>query len=195
MTLLNFEGAYKEKVINLLIKNALLVKLINPTPNKTLDDIYDVLLGGEWIINGEQIKEQGHIFDHDFVDDTTTQEKVFMFIETQIPSVNSNTGLVDINLYITIFAKNRLVNLTNISSPTKSEMKKLGYKGNRVDMLCAIVDNILNGKKTIGLGKVSPATSNFSRVYIPKTGYYGKQLTYTIKGYNTSGDECDALFG
>lgn len=192
MSLAKLDGLYKERIIKLLLADETIIKLINPTPNPLLD-ISEVLLGGEWNINGEQIKEQGHIFDHDFVDDTVTEQKVFIFVETQVPTIDAyNPYLVDINLYISIFADNRLIDLTDRTSPTKGEMKKLDFHGNRIDMLCAEVDDILNGKSDIGLGNIQPCTRNFSSIYKPKVGYYGKILHYYVKGFNVGDDECGA---
>lgn len=193
MPLLNFEGIYKKRIIDLLLKDELIVKLINPTPNPLLDDIIDVLTGGQWIVQGKQVKEQGHIFDHDFVDDTITEEKTFIFVETNIPYVSANCPLTDFYLYVTVFANNNLVNLTSSSMPKKSDMRKLGYIGNRIDILCAVIDKILNGNNKIGIGKVMPSDRNFTSIYKPKVGYYGKQLRYFVKGYNTERDSCDFI--
>ena len=190
MSLANLDGLYKERIIKLLLADDTVVKLINPTPNSLLD-IPEVLLGGEWNINGKLIKEQGHIFDHDFVDDTITEQKTFIFVETQVPSIDKyKPYLVDINLYISVFADNRLVRLSDKTAPTKGEMKKLGFHGNRIDMLCARVDELLNGRDNIGLGDIKPYERSYTSVYKPKVGYYGKMLHYYVKGYNTENNEC-----
>ncbi len=193
MALLQFEGIYKNKIIKLLINNELVIKMINPTPNPKLDDIADVLLGFSGKVGSETVEEQGHIFDHDFVDDTVTNEKTFIFIETQIPTISTSSPLVDFNLYITVFCHERLVDLNNNSVPTKNEMKKMGYIGNRIDILCSVIDKIMMGNKNLGIGAVSPSKQNFSCVYKPKIGYYGKQLRYIVKGYNSGSEMCDSL--
>ena len=55
-------ASYKNKIIDLLLKNKDFIKLINPVPSKCNEiDIIDVLLGGEWVIDGEKYKQQGHI--------------------------------------------------------------------------------------------------------------------------------------
>ena len=91
-------ASYKNKVINLLIRNENFVKLVNPTPNKCEElDIVDVLIGGKWIINGKEYREQGHIFDYNFVNDTIREEKTFVFVDTDIDSVKDNM-FTDFNL-------------------------------------------------------------------------------------------------
>lgn len=85
MANLYYSASYKNKIINLLLKNKDFIKLINPTPSECEDlDIIDVLIGGTWFINGKKYEEQGHIFDYNFVDETTTEQKTFVFVETDI---------------------------------------------------------------------------------------------------------------
>lgn len=64
-------------IINLLIKNKDFVTLMNPSkPPVNQLSTEDMLLGGTWFFNGKKYEEQGHVFDHNFVDETTTVEKV-----------------------------------------------------------------------------------------------------------------------
>ena len=193
MAVLQFEGIYKNKIIKLLLADDIVVKMINPVLNPKLDDITDVLLGFKGKIGYEIVEEQGYIFDHDFVDDTVTDEKTFIFVETQIPNISTTSPLIDFNLYFTVFTHNRLVDLNSLSTPTKNEMRKLGYIGNRIDILCAAIDRIINGNSGLGIGEVQPSKQNFSTVYKPKLEYYGKQLRYVVKGYNTGSDTCDSM--
>ena len=193
MAVLRAEGVFKNKIIKLFIKNPLLVRLINPKKNESLDDVAEVLLGFDGVVGDKRVYEQGHIFDHDFADDTTITERTFIFVETQVPTVNVNSPLIDFNLYITVFTCHRLVDLSDTSVPTKNEMKKLGYMGNRIDILCAVIDEILNGYENLGIGRVMPSGINYTTIYKPKVGYYGKQLRYTVKGYNAGSDLCELM--
>ena len=195
MSNLYYAAEYKNKIINLLIKNKSLIKLINPTPSECNDiDIVDVLLGGEWFINGKQYKEQGHIFDYNFVNETTTDQKTFIFVETDIDTVRDNL-FTDFNLYVCIFTAKELVRLTSKTSPTVEEVKEMGYfagsYANRIDVLCDIVDGILNGTDKIkGIGDVEPATRGYVSMYCPNSKYYGKCLKYKISNLNMGDDEC-----
>lgn len=187
---------YKNKIINLLLKNKDLIKLINPTPSECDElDIIDVLIGGEWIINGKKYEEQGHIFDFDFVKDTTVEEKTFIFVETDIDTVSMNT-FTNFNLYVCIFTDKSLVRITNNTSPTVKDIKNMGYfassYANRIDVLCDIVDGILNGSDKIhGIGTVEPAPRGYVTPYRPNSKYYGKCLKYHITNYNEVNDGCD----
>lgn len=186
---------YKNKIINLLLKDKNFRKLLNPSPSKCEDlDELDVLIGGEWVIDGVKYKEQGQIFDHDFVEDTISEEKTFVFVETDIPYVRYNT-YVDFNLYVCIFTKKSLVRLTDCTSPTAKEVEEMGYfsstYANRIDVLCDVVDNILNGTDELsGICSISPASRDYVTRYSPNHGYYGRCLRYNISNLNISGDTC-----
>ena len=90
-----------------------------------MDEI-DILLGGEWVIGGKKYKEQGQIFDYEFVNETTTTQKTFVFVETDIDSVRSNI-FTDFNLYVCIFTAKELVRLSDQTIPTVKELKEMGY--------------------------------------------------------------------
>lgn len=195
MSNLYYASNYKNKIINLLLKNDDFIRLINPSPSPYDElDIVDVLLGGTWLINGKEYTEQGHIFDYNFVDETTDDRKTFVFVETDINYVTDNI-LTDFNLYVCIFTDKRLVRLTNSSIPNVKEVKDMGYfastYANRIDVLCDVVDRILNGSdKLIGLGNVKPAPQGYVTIYCPNNKYYGKCLKYHIKNYNEV-DDCE----
>ena len=196
MSNLYYASAYKNKIINLLLANKNFIKLINPTPSKCEElDIIDVLIGGEWIINGEKLKEQGHVFDYNFANEITTEQKTFVFVETDISTITDNL-FTEFNLYICIFTIKDLVRLTNETKPTVKEVKEMGYfagsTGNRIDILCDAVDKILNGNERIqGIGTLKPSPRGFCTFYSPNSIYYGKCLKYSITNLNESDfDNC-----
>jgi len=154
-----------------------------------------VLIGGTWFVNGKEYKEQGHIFDYNFVNETTTDKKTFVFVETDIDTVRDNI-FTDFNLYVCIFTSKDLVRITNETIPTVKEVKDMGYfastYANRIDVLCDIVDRILNGTDKIqGIGDVQPASRGYVTMYCPNNNYYGKCLKYNISNLNEIEDECE----
>ena len=187
MGIIQTSGNKKKIIIDLLLKNEMVKKLINPTPHNDLDE-REILLGGEWVIDGEIVSEQGHIFDYNFVDDTITETKVFIFVETDINNVYND--FANFNLYVSIFADKSLVRLSDASTPTKQEMKDAGYEGNRIDILCGVIDNLLNGQDVKDVGNIRPAIMGYMKVYQPNRQFYGKVLTYTVKSYDDGGDWC-----
>ena len=196
MSNLYFASGYKNTIINLLINNNDFVKLINPKESECSKiKIRDVLLGGSWFIDGKKYEEQGHVFDYNFVDDTTTDEKTFVFVETDIDTVRQNI-YTDFNLYVCIFTHKSLVRIMDDTIPSMNEVEEMGYNvghyGNRVDILCDIVDNILNGNEKIrGIGTVEPASRGYVTMYCPNSKYYGKCLKYKISNLNMGGDSCE----
>lgn len=196
MSNLYVASKYKSDIINLLYKSDNFIKLIAPTPSKCPSlDIIDVLNGGKWIIDGKEWKEQGYVFDYDFVNDTITETKTFVFVETDIDTIRDNI-FTDFNLYVFIFTSKDLVRLNKTTSPTAKEVKDMGFfasttHGNRIDALCDCVDRILNGSSRIkGIGDIKPAPRNHMTIYIPNNNYYGKCLKYSITNYNPGGDVC-----
>lgn len=195
MANLYYAASYKNRIINLLLRNKNFIKLINPKPSECEDlDIADVLIGGTWFINGKEYKEQGHIFDYNFVNETTTDKKTFVFVETDIDTVRNNI-FTDFNLYVCIFTSKDLVRITNETIPTVKEVKDMGYfastYANRIDVLCDIVDRILNGTDKIqGIGDVQPSSRGYITMYCPNNNYYGKCLKYNISNLNEIEDGC-----
>ena len=85
MSNLYYAAEYKNRIMNLLLKSKNLIKLVNPTPSECENlDIIDVLVGGEWFINGKQYKEQGHIFDYNFVNETKPSIKTITMPTTTV---------------------------------------------------------------------------------------------------------------
>lgn len=180
----------------MLLKNNNFVKLVNPSePQHKQLSVQDVILGGTWLINGNKYEEQGHLFDHNFADDTITEEKTFVFIETDIDMIRQNI-FIDFNLYIFIFTSKNLVRITDETIPSINDIEEMGYNaghyGNRVDILCDVVDRILNGNTELkGISAVKPAEKGFCTLYSPNQKYYGKCLKYNISNYN----EAEGIYG
>ena len=187
---------YKNTIIELLVENKDFVTLMNPQepPNKNIS-IEDMLLGGIWFFDGKKYEEQGQIFDYNFVDDTTIVEKTFVFVETDIDSIQYSL-LTDFNLYICVFAHKNLIRLTDESIPSINDIEMMGYNagryGNRIDILCDVIDRTLKGNSQIkGIGDISPARRGFCSTYSPNIKFYGKCLKYTISNLNETEDNCE----
>lgn len=182
---IHYAAAYKNKIINLLLANKDFIKLINPEPSECNElDIVDVLIGGEWVINGKKWQEQGHVFDHDFVDDTVVEQKTFVFVEADIDYIDRGM-FSDFTLYICLFTAKELVRLTDESVPTPKEVKEMGCfastTANRIDALGEVIDRTINGNKRIpGIGTVTPARQSYWKRYYPNNKYYGRSLAYNI---------------
>ncbi len=187
---------YKNVIINLLLNSNDFVTLMNPpSPPHNQLEIQDMLLGGTWIIDKNKYEVQGQLFDHNFVDDTTVAEKTFVFVETDIDTIRQNI-FTDFNLYICIFTSKSLIRITDDTAPSINEVEEMGYEvghyGNRIDILCDIVDRILNGNKKLkGISDIEPAQRGFCTIYSPSNKYYGKCLKYNISNLNDLEEYCE----
>lgn len=189
---LYYIGRYKDKIISLLLNSDDVITLINPETDERFE-VEDVLLGDTFEIYNkkgelERINLQGHIFNYLFVPGTTTEEKVFICIEALIDSVD-NTYFNNFSMFIHVYSPKRLVRLDRYSTPTSLEMKKLGFSGNRVDMLCDAIDRLLNGNETFGIGEVTPSNTNPLTLSLPNDKFYGKCLKYKVKNFMDT-EEC-----
>ena len=193
MSNLYFAGAYKDKIIKLLLENKDIVKLLNPEVDpkyKGIIDETDVLLGGHWKIGNEVHYETGHIFDYNFVTDRTDDVKAFIFVEVIVDNVYDAT-FTNFKLLICPLAHKDIVRLDKTTTPTKAEMQKDGFSGNRIDMLCDAIDKTINGNTTMGIGNVEPCYRDYLQMFLPNYRYYGKAIAYTVKNYNDNRNSCN----
>lgn len=195
MTNLYAASNYKNIVINLLLKNDDFIKLMNP-PKPLHQNISreEMLLGGTWFFNGKKYETQGQLFDHNFVDETTTEEKTFVFVETDIDSIKKEI-FVNFNLYICIFTAKGLIRITDDTIPSINDVEIMGYNaghfGNRIDILCDIVDRTINGNSKLrGISDIEPVPKGFCTLYSPNIKYYGKCLKYQISNLNAEDENC-----
>lgn len=189
-----YMAKYKNKVRSYLITSDNIIKLINPVVAENLN-VEDVLLGGVFqVIDTDtgktiKVKEQGHIFDYLFVDETTHESKVFICIESVIDSVAY--PFLNMILYIYVYVHRDLMRLTSETSPKSSEMYKAGFYGNRADQLTDAIDRMLNGNQTFGIGEVSPADRGYISVSVPNSSFYGKCMRYKVRVSNEELNNCE----
>ena len=172
---------FTRKLINSLVGSEDVVTIMNPTQDDRFD-IRDILLGGEFMVDGEKINLQGYIFDHYFVPDTTVEGKVFICVEANVDYIDKNI-ISEFPLDVYIFTYKTNVRLTDFTIPTKTEINEMGYLGNRISAITDAVDRVLRGMDNVGLGLVIPSPRGFMKPSAPDNNYYGKKLSYQVKGY------------
>lgn len=189
MTDMYWAGKYKSKIENLLVYSDEIIKLINPIDDDRFD-IQDVLLGGTFEIDGEQVILQGHIFDYFYIPSTVVQSKVFICIETEVNEVYEDL-ITEFTLNVNVFTEKSNVMMSENSIPSKTEMAKLKYAGNRIDMLCQSIEKLLRGNSSFGIGNIRRARNRYSTISAPSNEYYGRTMRYTVKNYTEDeGDDC-----
>lgn len=179
-------GLIKEAVGNILMTNDDVSELVMPF----LDDD-DYSFEDNWFgskigknIQG-QIKDNrllGHCKDVPYMDETITDTRSLILMETY---ANVTTSIIDYTLVINVICHRDVVELDD---DEKSDWRKKGYAGNRIDMICQAINNALTDdmiKDSFGIGAMSldtrvPQMQSFK----PNTNFYGRTLVYRIDDIN-----------
>lgn len=179
-------GLIKEAVGNILMTNDDVSELVMPF----LDDD-DYSFEDNWFgskigknIQG-QIKDNrllGHCKDVPYMDETITDTRSLILMETY---ANVTTSIIDYTLVINVICHRDVVELDD---DEKSDWRKKGYAGNRVDMICQAINNALTDdmiKDSFGIGAMSLDTRvSQMQSFKPNTNFYGRTLVYRIDDIN-----------
>lgn len=106
------------------------------------------------------------VFPYPYVDDTVTEQKVFVCFDIDVPRTFNN-AIKEVQLSIWVFAHKALM---------------LTPKGVLIDRLASCIDKMLNGSGEFG---VSPLElKSVTRAGHFAKDFYGRTLTYTVKDIN-----------
>lgn len=182
-----YAANFKRKLINTLVSNDDITTIISPEL-KTGFDIDEILRGGtyEKTINGAKQKTtlQGYILDYYYAaSETTIENKLFICVETNVNSIEENI-IGDMIADVWVFTPKTNVTLSDYSTPSMSDMNTLGYIGNKIDCCIEIIEKLLRGSTKYGLGMVRPVSRGYMTTSPPTSNYYGKKLSFTVKGYS-----------
>lgn len=179
-------GLIKEAVGNILMTNDDVSELVMPF----LDDD-DYSFEDNWFgskigknIQG-QVKDNrllGHCKDVPYMDETITDTRSLILMETY---ANVTTSIIDYTLVINVICHRDVVELDD---DEKSDWRKKGYAGNRIDMICQAINNALTDdmiKDSFGIGAMSLDTRvSQMQSFKPNTNFYGRTLVYRIDDIN-----------
>lgn len=186
-------GEYKDLLFQLLMmsgeKSDLLMDIVMPTLDDDRLSKLDNFLGGEFeeyfsTENNEQtleiVKLQGRLFDVPFVYSTVENTINTICIDTNIRSCNPNTKEMVITLNVMCHKDNLKLDIK-----TKRKYRELGYKGNRLDIMVALIGEILNYSKdaNIGIGTLVPLPHNPVTPDFPNSNFFGKTMIYTCSDF------------
>ena len=185
-------GAYKDLLFKLLMFSGEKSELLMDIAMQTLDDDrlekYENFIGGEYeFYTGsgkeqkvEHIKLQGRLFNVPFIYTTVTEAINVICMDTNIKSVNPNTKELVITLNVMCHK-----DCLNLDTATKRKYKALGYTGTRLDIMVALIGEILNYSKqsNIGIGTLVPISYNPITSNYPNTDYFGKNMIYTCSDF------------
>ena len=184
-------GSYKEELFQLILMHELselLIDILMPVIEDDRFDKIDNFVGGNYEYYGsdgiEKVKLKSHLFDVPFIYSTVTNTINVICIDTNISSCNPNTKEMVITLNVMCHKDN-----LELDTETKRKYKKLGYKGNRLDIMVALIGEILNyskenGKKSgIQIGTLNPIPRNPVIPDYPNNNFFGKTMTYTCSDF------------
>ena len=182
-------GEYKDLLFQLLMmsgeKSDLLMDIIMPSLDDDRFDKIDNFLGGEYEEYNKEgkleiVKLQGRLFDVPFIYSTVENTINTICIDTNIRSCNPNTKEMIITLNV-MCHKNNL----KLDRDTKRKYRALGYTGNRLDIMVALIGEILNYSKeaNLGIGTLIPFSHNPITPDFPNSNFFGKTMIYTCSDF------------
>lgn len=113
-----------------------------------------------------------HIFDYQYVDETTQTSTAYIWVEMEVNDV-SNTQIKNNRLYVTVSCHKEYMELDH-------KIFK-GLSGNRRDNLTRYIDKLLNHAGGFGIGNLSLLSV---RTLSPVNGFVGRELTYEMPDFN-----------
>lgn len=133
--------------------------LVNKNFDEVLEEDSDIVL-------------DGHIFDYQYVDDTTTETAAYIWIEMDVNDV-SNRQIKDVRAYVTVACHK---NFMKLNSSTYR-----GVKGNRRDNLVRYIDRLLSDSMFMGIGRLKLKNV---RTMTPINRFSVREMTYIIPDFN-----------
>lgn len=113
-----------------------------------------------------------HIFDYQYVDETTQTSTAYIWVEMEVNDV-SNTQIKNNRLYVTVSCHKEYMELDH-------KIFK-GLSGSRRDNLTRYIDKLLNRAGGFGIGNLSLLSV---RTLSPVNGFVGRELTYEMPDFN-----------
>ena len=144
---------FKKKVINLILYDAECVELITGVENTALPA-------------GSLLNKQ--VFPYDYIDETTTDAKVFVCIEVDDGDVKG-PAVAGVHLWVYIAVPKILMNM-------EGEIRR--------DALSQRIDELLNGNMDFGFGKLERKPGG--RIVLHDS-FRGRFLHYYVNGWNRFG--------
>lgn len=155
---------YPRLILNKIASSEILRELITNKKKATIEDLEDT--DGNY----------KYMFDYDYVDDTTSEEKLYICLDV-LPSNVENSHIMEMTIAINVICHKDYMQLDN-------KIFK-GIKGNRRDNVIRYIDKILNGSNHFGIGRLELA--NVVPITVSKR-YTGRALAYYVYDFNHKGE-------
>lgn len=114
-----------------------------------------------------------YIYDYNYVDDTVTESRAFVWVEAEIPTV-SNRQVKNMRLYVTVACHKRYMDITTGIFD--------GIAGNRRDNIIRYIDKELNGSEIFGIGRLS--LRSVKTISSSNQEFSIRELCYEVPDFN-----------
>ena len=153
-SLLHDVGLYKNRLINIMLNNSDICKLLLDDENITTEKVDSLIYT--------------QIFPYLFVVNTQTQKLTYLCIEIDIPKVPTRT------------IKYMKLTIWTYSHRDCMPYSKKGFLGTRVDILVDMVERTLKDSNEFGIGKWK---LDYVTRFFPHSSYYGKEMVFSISDF------------
>lgn len=152
---------YKEKVIEILLSDSIIVQLLTGKEDHTLpakDLVYN------------------SVYPYDWIDLTSLTAKAYICVDFDIPNVSQTPAVKNCTMTIWVMCQQEAMCLRNTVN------YNLSYTGGTLrDKLADRIDYLINGHVDFGLGKVELVRAPR---FDPGGRYHGRELVYTVQDFN-----------
>lgn len=149
--------------------------MIGPALYKS-ENIREVLLGKDYKdrykSEAEIIKDlKSNIFSHLFIDEVIDETQTYIFYDVTMPRFSRSMKTCQVTIYA--FCHKSLIDT----------ISKQGYEGNRVDILCQMVESEVLAPENIreyGVGKLELTSV---KLYSDQRKFYGKVMEFSVPDF------------
>lgn len=180
-------GKVKDYIMKVLYNNEDVRNLTMPSLDDDRFDSVDNFFGGKNLeyYNPTTKKYEyadllGHCFDVPYIDETITDSRALITMDSYIPELPSE-HIKTIALDMFVFSHKSFIHM---NSKEKASYSKRGYAGNRVDMIVSAIElalkeanQIVNRPKDFGIGKIVMRERSPITPYEPNKEFYGKKIS------------------
>nr|DAQ86966.1 MAG TPA: hypothetical protein [Caudoviricetes sp.] len=154
---------YKQKIIEMLLSDDIIVQLLTSDPNRTTpakDLVYT------------------QVFPYDWMDLISLTAQAYICVDVDILKLSSNYAVKDCTMTVWVMCHQQAMSLRG------SDNYGLSYVGGTLrDKLADRIDYLINGHGDFGFGKVNLLKAPR---FDPGGQYYGRELVYYVQDFNRS---------
>lgn len=154
-------GRYKEDVLKFILKDRDIIDALNLKHLEFEEDIYDEVIYKNVF---------PYLFAKSTGSDMRNETKCYICVET-IAHKTEKKKIKTMRLIVRVFSNIKLL-----------PYKRKGFYGNRVDILCDMLDRKLEGSRDFDFS-IGEMTLTTTSIYQPSNDYYGRELVFDVTSF------------